>query len=110
MYHIIYLSTILVFIYVSYKYRKVAFYDDLTGVLRRGKFEKDLVKRMKFVKNNPEYCMHLYLIDLDNFKSINDTHGHNFGDTILKGVSKAIRKSTRRLSLSTIKYYGRRDA
>ena len=35
------------------------------------------------------------MMDIDRFKSINDTHGHHFGDLVLKEVTKVLRKSVR---------------
>lgn len=100
MYIILLLSTlVLLFMYTSYYYRKIAYYDDLTGVLRRKVFEKELVKRMRFVKNNPKYILQFFMIDLDDFKTINDTHGHEAGDAVLRLVSKNLNNSIKVFSL-----------
>ena len=104
------LVLVLCFIYTTYYYRRTALYDDLTGLLRRGRFEKELVLRMTFVKNNPKYVLHFYMIDLDNFKSINDIYGHKAGDEVLCSVSKSLRNSIRKLSFSTFKFWRRRES
>ena len=102
MLNIIQLSLIVVLIILALHYRKIAFYDELTKVYRRQKFEKELVSRMKFINRNPDYVLHFYMVDLDNFKSINDNHGHVFGDKVLVEVSKALVSATRKFSLKNL--------
>lgn len=45
--------------------------------------------------NTSKYLTTIMLIDLDNFKTINDVYGHNAGDTILRQVSQKIRENIR---------------
>lgn len=54
-------------------------HDPLTGLLNRGSFDSMLDI---FVKDNNHFA--LILIDVDNFKTVNDTYGHATGDVILK--------------------------
>lgn len=54
-------------------------HDPLTGLLNRGSFDSILDI---FVKDNNQFA--LILIDVDNFKTVNDTYGHSTGDVILK--------------------------
>lgn len=62
-------------------------YDKLTSVYNRATIEKRIKELL------PEYRQSaLMMIDLDNFKIINDTFGHQFGDQILKFVSSSICK------------------
>ncbi|WP_108661110.1 GGDEF domain-containing protein [Acuticoccus kandeliae] len=64
--------------------------DPLTGLLnRRGLRSVEAFTRV--VEKVPI----VILFDLDHFKSINDTHGHDVGDRVLVGVAHAIRVSTR---------------
>lgn len=56
--------------------------DGLTHLLNRRCFEKDIEKMKPPVR--------LLLIDVDNFKGLNDTYGHIFGDTCLKEISAMI--------------------
>lgn len=58
--------------------------DPLTGLYNRRKLEEDF-------KNLPSYCKNIYLaiIDLDNFKSINDKYGHITGDEVLSYIGSS---------------------
>ncbi len=58
-------------------------HDELTGVFNRKLFEE---KRLELAEDD----LTLVLIDVDHFKSINDTYGHDVGDSILKEVAAAI--------------------
>ncbi|WP_314139674.1 diguanylate cyclase domain-containing protein [Buttiauxella noackiae] len=58
--------------------------DSLTGLGTRRKFDRDIEN---IIENNNSF--HLAMIDLDNFKSINDTYGHHTGDLVLKFVSQS---------------------
>jgi len=65
-----------------------AYHDSLTGLLNRKGIEnrvQEIIKSMNFYQNNA-----LFLIDINNFKIINDSLGHNIGDEILKEISKRL--------------------
>lgn len=64
--------------------------DSLTGVCnRRGFFSKmSAISKMKFPVS-------LMMIDIDNFKRINDIHGHSAGDEVLKQVAEILQSNTR---------------
>lgn len=64
--------------------------DELTGLLRREAFIRQvdaLIVR--------EEAFSFMMIDLDNFKMINDSYGHNVGDEVLQFVSKVFRQAVR---------------
>lgn len=77
------------------KLRYESTHDQLTGLLNRKRFEELLVDRMEIIKKNKQYILFYFMIDLDNFKKINDIKGHDEGDIILKSVSKALSNSIR---------------
>ena len=57
--------------------------DGLTGLLnRRAFFEEELPRRILRLQRNKESAA-LFYIDLDNFKMVNDTHGHQAGDEVI---------------------------
>ena len=86
------------------KYQYLANHDSLTGLLNRSEIENQLIKRMKYVKKNPDTCILYYLIDIDNFKQINDSKGHSYGDKVLKIVSNVLLLSIRTNHSNKIKF------
>ena len=70
--------------------RHQAEHDALTGILNRGSFEKVLD-----IYNKGDSPFALLLIDVDVFKSVNDTYGHAVGDAILKKVADLLVKTFR---------------
>jgi diguanylate cyclase (GGDEF)-like protein len=68
--------------------------DALTGLLNRRALYRILEREMER-SNRYKKVFSLILFDLDNFKQINDTHGHLSGDHALRGVSDLVRKSIR---------------
>ncbi|WP_108646011.1 EAL domain-containing protein [Polynucleobacter rarus] len=74
--------------------KKLAYFDGLTGLANRQYFNDRLTSTIQSTQRNPSYYA-LMLIDLDNFKELNDTFGHDRGDNLLIQVSKRLKKSTR---------------
>ena len=70
--------------------RRQAEHDALTDALNRGSFEKVL-----HIYEAGESPFALILIDVDIFKSVNDTYGHAVGDTILKSVTNSLKNAFR---------------
>jgi len=73
---------------------KLAHYDNLTKIPNRFLFEITLEKTISRVKREGGELA-LFFIDLDNFKKVNDTYGHNAGDIVLQTVSANIKKIIR---------------
>lgn len=68
--------------------------DALTQLANRAYFDEKLTESLNVLQRYNE-TFSLMMIDLDNFKDINDTYGHPAGDRILKGVAFKIRESLR---------------
>ena len=68
--------------------------DVLTQIANRAYFEEKLEEMIR-LRNRYNDPFSLLLIDVDNFKTINDTYGHLAGDRILKGVSFKLKTSIR---------------
>ncbi|MBI4062023.1 MAG: GGDEF domain-containing protein [Elusimicrobia bacterium] len=63
--------------------------DGLTGVRRRGAFDKKIAEELVRAKTfKTTFC--LMLLDIDHFKSLNDGHGHPFGDQVLKRLGAVL--------------------
>ena len=68
--------------------------DNLTGLPNRLAFEERLTQSIAMTKRLRTYISILYF-DLDGFKAINDTFGHNHGDALLKDVALNVRARLR---------------
>ena len=68
--------------------------DSLTGLWNHGYFQNQLNKEIETHKNN-KYSLALIIMDIDNFKKLNDTYGPQNGDVLLKEIAKAIKESSR---------------
>ena len=73
------------------KIHKLAFYDSLTGLPNRTLFLQKLSELTKMAGQEKTMRLAVVTMDLDHFKDINDSMGHNVGDAILRGVSKRLR-------------------
>jgi diguanylate cyclase (GGDEF)-like protein/PAS domain S-box-containing protein len=76
------------------KIHTLAFYDSLTGLPNRRMLYEHLHKILVRNKSNQNYGALLFL-DLDNFKILNDTRGHNIGDLLLIEVAKRLQDCLR---------------
>jgi len=76
------------------KIYRLAYFDSLTGLPNRQSFIERLEGEIKLAKRTKDKLAILFL-DLDGFKHINDTIGHNTGDIILKLTADRLQKSLR---------------
>mgnify|MGYP002640800102 CR=1 FL=1 len=72
----------------------LAYHDSLTQLPNRALFYDRLKQNIKYCERN-EIKMAVLFIDLDNFKVVNDTHGHHTGDLLLQKVSTLLKDSIR---------------
>ena len=81
------------------KLKKLYLTDKLTGLYNRFKIDKELSSQKDNIDRNDSYSCGLILIDIDYFKSINDTLGHLVGDCILKDISKLLKNNLRKTDI-----------
>lgn len=76
-----------------------ALHDELTGLGNRAAYEKSLQREIELAQrqNTP---LSLIVLDIDNFKHINDSYGHNSGDQALRTLSTTITQSLRRSDMA----------
>ncbi|MDH3977467.1 MAG: EAL domain-containing protein [Gammaproteobacteria bacterium] len=76
------------------KVHRLAYYDTLTGLPNRQLFHQQLAEAIERAEKTDTKVAALY-IDLDNFKRINDTLGHSFGDVVLTTIATRLDKCIR---------------
>lgn len=71
--------------------KKRAAFDPLTGILNRLGFEQELSRHAGEINSR----LVIFFIDLDGFKTVNDTYGHVVGDVLLQQVAGRLKNNTR---------------
>lgn len=79
---------------VIHKMEELAYYDVLSGLPNRRLFLEKLEDSIRDAKQHSEKVAVVF-IDLDRFKNVNDSFGHEFGDLLLQGFSKKIKENLR---------------
>lgn len=73
---------------------RVATYDELTGILNRRSFVKR-AQSLIATSATARIPFSFLLLDVDHFKSVNDTYGHNTGDMVLEDLARVIKRELR---------------
>jgi diguanylate cyclase (GGDEF)-like protein len=85
------------------KLEELATTDGLTGLSNHRTFQERLTEMMARAERSGR-LVSLVLCDIDHFKSVNDTHGHPVGDTVLKRVAQVLASSVR--AIDVVARYG----
>lgn len=85
------------------EYKRQAIRDPLTGLFNAAYFRTRLDEEIKRAKRSKS-SLGLMIIDVDNFKQINDTHGHPVGDNILNRLAQLLNENVR--STDIVARYG----
>lgn len=72
--------------------------DELTGLYLRDVFDVVLRQKVEETKRNDQ-PLSLLMLDIDDFKIVNDTYGHQLGDDVLKKIGSTIKSLVRKMDL-----------
>lgn len=72
----------------------IAYHDELTGLANRKQLENSFEYALTYAKRHQSHIAVLF-IDLDHFKGVNDTYGHEIGDLLLIEISSRLKNSLR---------------
>lgn len=72
----------------------MAFRDPLTGLYRRSVFEEFFLNHLRMVQRSRQNFA-LLMLDIDNFKTVNDLFGHAAGDALLREIGELLRNNLR---------------
>lgn len=75
--------------------REASFTDPLTGLRNRRYFAEIIEAEVSLACRPGSAALHMFLIDLDHFKQVNDTYGHAAGDEILRQTAARLKAATR---------------
>ena len=88
------LTLTLLFVYLYLEYRKLQFEkiytDSLTGICNRSYYNDQFIRRMNAKLRAPGDVFGLMISDVDLFKRVNDTFGHEVGDEVLQDIAKLL--------------------
>lgn len=84
---------------VKEELRRIANIDPLTGIANRRVFFEKIEEETKRIKRNRSEFSVL-IVDLDHFKKINDTYGHDVGDYVLTEITRVIQLSLREVDVA----------
>ena len=80
------------------KLKEQAYYDELTKIFNRKAYNERIKEKFDlYQRYNSVFCIAMY--DIDNFKNINDTYGHDIGDKVLKDMTDEIKLHIRKTDL-----------
>ena len=79
--------------------------DGLTGIRNRRYFDLQLVEELQRAQRS-NGSVGLLIIDVDNFKNVNDQHGHVIGDECLMAIADCLKSSVQRVSDTVARYGG----
>ena len=68
--------------------------DELTGLANHGRFQELLNSEIEQVRRY-QHPIGLIMLDIDDFKAVNDTYGHQQGDAVLRSVASVLRENSR---------------
>ncbi len=88
---------------VMARFRRASITDNLTGLYNYAYFI-DRLKHEKFRTDRDSSHFSIIIFDLDRFKKVNDTYGHEQGNALLKAVAEVLRQNARRMD--TVARYG----
>jgi len=78
--------------------RRMAVTDELTGLYNRRHFF-DRMEQMVASAGRYNQCLGLIILDIDNFKLVNDTYGHLAGDQVLREIADCLRQESRKADI-----------
>lgn len=81
---------------LEHELRTQATTDALTGLLNRRQFLKELDGELNRVQHQPAQPSAILMVDLDNFKSVNDRYGHSTGDIVLRHFANELVRLSRK--------------
>jgi len=84
--------------YYVERMRQLAYLDGLTGIFNRRYFEMRIVEEMDRVQRHGS-GMGIIMIDIDQFKRLNDEFGHLLGDEVLRQVSSILHQQVRKIDV-----------
>ncbi|WP_428739573.1 GGDEF domain-containing protein [Sulfurimonas sp.] len=75
--------------------QNISITDQLTGLYNRREIDETMQKKYECFQRY-EMCLSICIIDIDNFKQVNDTYGHATGDNVLVQLSEILKENTRK--------------